>query len=105
MPKGMGEHDVIADDFKNKCPICKHYVKGERCGFSNCSYRVKGKKFVEGKQIEKVESDWHHVGDCYQLFDPDNTGMANWLHLVVICKPINDQDNQMFLKVHGFEIL
>ena len=68
--KGMGEHDVIADDFKNKCPVCDKYVKGERSGFSNCSYRVKGKKFSEGRQVEKVESDWHHVGDCYQLFNP-----------------------------------
>lgn len=58
IPKGMGEFNVIEEDHENKCPACGKYVKGEQCGFNNCSFKVIGKKFEEGKKVEAVNGDW-----------------------------------------------
>lgn len=97
----MGEHDVIEDDYNNKCPICKGYVKGEGAGFSNCSFKIVGKKFVQGKKPEVVDTQWQDVGNCYQRFDPDESGTATWLALKIIAKPISDQSRSQFDRDKG----
>jgi len=32
---GFGIHDLIIDDSKYKCPICKDFVEPITCGFNN----------------------------------------------------------------------
>jgi hypothetical protein len=94
MKKGYGTFDIIGEDHMNKCPLCDKYVKGGRSGFANCKYMFKGRKFVPGKAIEKYESKWAEVGNQYRLFDPKDTGDAQWLELNVIAKATGDDASE-----------
>jgi len=92
MNKGMGTYDGVYDEHKNRCPMCWKYVKAEKCAFNNCFYGYTGIKLgEEGSPPQKVTlQEEIEVGDCYKLFDPEETGEAKWLTLKIVTKRLDD---------------
>jgi len=91
MNKGIGTYDIVQDQYKNKCPMCKTYVKVEKCGFNNCIYGYSGIKLQQGEQPrQKVTCQEEiEVGDYYKLFDPEITGKLVWLTLKIVTKELD----------------
>ena len=84
---GFGTFDLVRDADRIKCPICKEEIEPTTCCFSRCQYKFEGKKKVNGK-TEKVKSDWKRVEKDYEYYDPNKSGIVNWLMLIIETKKL-----------------
>lgn len=48
--KGVGTYDVIHHEHLNKCPVCRNYVKAEKCAFTRCWYSYSG-RMIQGNGL------------------------------------------------------
>ena len=84
---GFGTFDLVRDADRIKCPICNEEIEPTTCCFSRCQYKFEGKKKVNGK-TEKVKSDWKRVEKDYEYYDPNKSGIVNWLMLIIETKKL-----------------
>ena len=84
---GFGTFDLVRDADRIKCPICEEEIEPTTCCFSRCQYKFEGKKKVNGK-TEKVKSDWKRVEKDYEYYDPNKSGIVNWLMLIIETKKL-----------------
>jgi hypothetical protein len=69
-----------------KCPMCETHVEPETCAFNNCEWRYFGLKKLPKGPSKRVKGDWAKAGDNYYRFDPELSGVADWLSLAFECR-------------------
>ena len=84
---GLGTFDLVRDADKIKCPMCKEEMEPTTCCFSKCQYKFEGKKKVDGK-TKYVNREWKRVEKDYEYYDPQESGIVNWLMLIIETKPL-----------------
>ena len=84
---GLGTFDLVRDADRIKCPMCNEEIEPTTCCFSRCQYKFEGKKKLNGK-TEFVKSDWKRVEKDYEYYDPNKSGIVNWLMLIIETKKL-----------------
>ena len=87
MNLGYREFDFINESNMCMCPLCNEAVEATICAFNNCLWKIIARKYITHKHPEKIETEWKEVGDEYHRFSPEKHGMANFLDLIILCKP------------------
>ena len=82
---GLGTFDLVRDADRIKCPMCKKEMEPKTCCFSECQYKIEGKKKSNGK-TESVKTKWKRVEKDYEYYDPNKSGIVNWLMLIIQTK-------------------
>ena len=81
-PIGLGTFDLVRNADEVRCPMCQNEIEPLTCCFCTCEYKMEGKKKVNGK-TERVNTDWKRVEKDYEYYDPDMSGIVNWLMLII----------------------
>jgi len=84
---GLGTFDLVRDADRIKCPICKEEMEPLTCCFSKCQYKFEGKK-KSNRKTEYVKSEWKRVEKDYEYYDPNKSGIVNWLMLIIETKSL-----------------
>ena len=86
---GMGEFDLVRNADEIKCPMCSKEIEGDptTCVFCECEYQIEGKKKIKG-ETTYVNTPWKRVEKDYEYYDPDKSGVVNWLMLIIKTRPL-----------------
>ena len=91
MNHGNCEFDLIEDQHKCKCPICREQVIPTTCGFNNCRWKWVGRKIEDQTQRPvTIRADWKVADNAYHYFDETKSGTANWLRLKITTEQVSD---------------
>ena len=98
-PVGFGILDLIKDQDKIICPMCKKIFKGITSGFTGCNFLICGIKIKENKnnQISKEnkadtireryqQKEWVEIKEEFKYFSPEEVGVVKWENLKVLTK-------------------
>ena len=81
---GFTDFDVVEDQHKCCCPICRKCVIPTTCGFNNCRWKWVGKKIDQCTHGPVVlRSEWNTAGDTYNYFDEEISGKVSWIRLMI----------------------
>jgi hypothetical protein len=89
IPVGYGNiylisNGKLANDYF--CPSCREkYTKLEGCAFSNCYYKIKGRKF----NGTIVTVPWRRIDDKLRVYD-NKEKLALWKDLKLECRRLSD---------------
>ena len=84
---GLGTFDLVRNADEVRCPMCQNEIEPLTCCFCECEYKIEGKKKVTGK-TDRVNTDWKIVEKDYEYYDPDKSGIVNWLMLIIETRSI-----------------
>ena len=84
---GLGTFDLVRNADEVRCPMCQNEIEPLTCCFCECEYKMEGKKKVNGK-TERVNTDWKRVEKDYEYYDPNKSGIVNWLMLIIETKKL-----------------
>ena len=87
---GMRNYDLLADNAKPCCPICKEWIPVITCGFSQCKWKWTGKK-QKNHTSPPVKCDsgakWQIAENAYHRFDAlAGEGPVIWSELKFLIK-------------------
>ena len=83
---GYSDFDLINDVHTRKCPVCLRYVESVTFAFNNCKWKIVGRKHdnLITNSPEMFSTDWKTVGNVYERFSPEKSGMGDSLDLKVL---------------------
>ncbi|OQR81201.1 hypothetical protein ACHHYP_16648 [Achlya hypogyna] len=88
MPRGMHPFNLFAH--AATCPMCANVVDAISCGFHNCYWRFEG---IESASKMHMSSHWREAaGGKYHMFSQSGSDIAHWDSLVIITKPMGDEE-------------
>ena len=87
---GLGDFNLLENICKIKCPMCSKYIELETCSFCKCQYQIEGTLSLSGetKDIEETKTEWIRVEKDYEYYDPNKSGIVNWLMLIIETKSL-----------------
>ena len=91
------EFDVVKEDFKGICPMCKKQINLDACSFYKCDYKLEGKYFnkdrwddIGGYEYKTNGSKVFHLD--FNKIIPGQEGKVKYEELIL--KVINYHDNE-----------
>lgn len=67
------------------CPMCKLNMNVKSYGFYRCFYTIRG---INADQATEHHIPWRRVGDVYQTWCPETSGVRNWSFVQIITRPL-----------------
>lgn len=70
--------NLIEEQLKTKCPMCRKIVVVNTCGFNKCKYQIIGNFLKEGSIVSSNKEIKETSGDATEKYNPISNGIVKW---------------------------